>query len=102
MYIVTFVFSCNPRYVGPACLSASLLRELREDFSEYPLSSTLWSSVTGNNRNLNSRCGRLTGTYVNQKLMVHLCEYCISLQDFTHYHSVEHLSENLLPLILIQ
>ena len=56
-----FVHSCNTGYSGPACLPTSVLRELREDFSEYPLSSTLWSSVTGNNGNLNSRCGRLTG-----------------------------------------
>ena len=57
----TFVYSCNTGYSGPACLSTSPLRELREDFSQYPLSSTLWSSVKGNNGNLNSRCGRLSG-----------------------------------------
>ena len=55
------IHSCDEEYYGPACLPTSALGELREDFSEYPLSSSLWSTVTGNNRNLNSRCGRLTG-----------------------------------------
>ena len=62
VYVSSFcIYSCDIGYSGPACLPTSAIRELREDFSEYPLNSTLWSSVTGNNGNLNSRCGRLTG-----------------------------------------
>lgn len=62
MYVFTSnIYRCNGGYSGPACLPVSVLRELREDFSEYPLRSTLWSLVSGNNGNLNSRCGRLTG-----------------------------------------
>ena len=58
---LSHIHSCDAEYSGPACLPTSVLGELREDFSGYPLSSTLWSSVTGNNGNLNSRCGMLTG-----------------------------------------
>lgn len=62
--LIIYIFilcSCNEGYTGPACSLASVLTELREDFSEYPLNNTLWSSIQGNNGNLNSRCGRLTG-----------------------------------------
>ena len=59
--ILTYVCSCNAGYSGPACMLASNISELREDFSQYPLNPSLWSTVSGNNGNTLSRCGRLTG-----------------------------------------
>ena len=54
---------CSDGYSGPACIPASSILELREEFNQYPLDMSLWSLVSGDNGNLLSRCGRLTGTY---------------------------------------
>ena len=55
------ICSCNAGYSGPACMPVSAISELREDFSQYPLSALLWSTISGNNGNTLNRCGRLTG-----------------------------------------
>ena len=62
-YLCFIVRSCNAGYSGPACMPISTVIELREDFSQYPLNPSLWSTVSGNNGDTLSRCGRLTGKY---------------------------------------
>ena len=65
------VCSCIQGASGPACWPDSAVEELREDFSELPLSSTLWRSFKGNNGNLLARCERLTGKPAQYNWCVH-------------------------------
>jgi len=67
--------SCNEGYSGPACMPVSTISELREEFSQNPLNSSLWSFVSGNAENASSQCGRLTGG--NNFTVVCICKFII-------------------------